>query len=70
VAEGKAPIHGKVGKQRQRNAEKAALATASATPVNAGAAATLPQAHVQAPAAPQVATAAAPAPALKEVSHS
>jgi hypothetical protein len=75
VAEGKAPIHGKVGKQRQRKAEKAAFATANATPaapsapVNPGAAAAAPQ--LQAPAAPPVqAAAAAPAAATNGVSHS
>jgi hypothetical protein len=75
VAEGKAPIHGKVGKQRQRKAEKAAFATANATPttppapVATGAGATAPQAQVQAPAAPEVQVTAA-APAMNGVSHS
>jgi hypothetical protein len=73
VAEGKAPIHGKVGKRRQRAAEKAALAAASAkpAPANPGAAATAPQAQVQVPAAPQVqAAAVAPAAATDGVNHS
>jgi hypothetical protein len=60
VAEGKAPIHGKVGKRRQRAAEKAALAVAGATPaprpvtVNSGTGATAPQVQVRSPAVPQV----------------
>ena len=77
VAEGKLPIHGKVGKRRQRAAEKAALATVSAPPTppsptaNPGAGAAAPQVQVLAPAAPQVqATVAPPAPSTNGLSHS
>jgi hypothetical protein len=66
-AKGEAPVHGRVGKTRQRKAEKAAYATATAIPANATASAPTSTA-TQGGAAPttttgtsQVSTAATPA---------
>jgi hypothetical protein len=56
VAEGKAPVHGKVGKSRKRSAEKAALAGTTAAPPP-----TVAAPVVASPAAPSSGEAAAPA---------
>ncbi len=59
IAKGEAPVHGAVGKKRQRKAEKAALASgAAATPPTSSTSA--PQPTATAPAAVTVAPAATP----------